>query len=158
MPIEIERKFLVRDGRWRAAVTRSLPMVQGYLGGLDGKASVRVRLEGDVGRLNIKAAVVGAARAEYEYDIPAAEARQLLAQLCVGVVEKVRHWVPHAGCTWEVDEFGGANDGLVTAEIELGDEREAFERPDWLGEEVTHERRYYNHALALHPYSTWPRP
>lgn len=158
MPIEIERKFLVRDGRWRAAVTRSLPMVQGYLGGLDGKASVRVRLEGDIGRLNIKAAVVGAARAEYEYDIPAAEARQLLAQLCVGVVEKVRHWVPHAGCTWEVDEFGGANDGLVTAEIELGDEREAFECPDWLGEEVTHERRYYNHALALHPYSTWPRP
>lgn len=158
MPIEIERKFLVRDDRWRAAATRALPMVQGYLGGGDGKASVRVRLEGDVGKLNIKAAVVGMTRAEFEYDIPAADARALLDQLCVGVVEKVRHWVPHAGRTWEVDQFGGANDGLVTAELELGDERETFERPDWLGDEVTHDRRYYNQALALHPYSAWPSP
>jgi adenylate cyclase len=158
MGIEIERKFLVRDDRWRAAATRALPMVQGYLGGADGKASLRVRLEGDVAKLNIKASVVGAKRAEFEYDIPAADARYLLDQLCVGIVEKVRHWVPHAGHTWEVDQFGGANDGLVTAELELGDEREAFERPDWLGEEVTQERRYYNHALALQPYSTWPRP
>jgi adenylate cyclase len=158
MGIEIERKFLVRDDRWRIAATRALPMVQGYLAGADGKASVRVRLEGDIARLNIKAAVVGARRAEFEYEIPAADARLLLDQLCVGIVEKVRHWVPHAGHTWEVDRFGGANDGLVTAEIELGDEREGFERPDWLGEEVTQERRYYNHALALQPYSTWPRP
>lgn len=158
MAIEIERKFLVRDDRWRVAVKRSLPMVQGYLGGQDGKASVRVRLEGDAGKLNVKAAVIGTTRAEYEYDMPAAEARQLLDQLCVGVLEKVRHWVPYGAHVWEIDQFGGANDGLVTAEIELGDANEAFARPDWLGAEVTHERRYYNHALALHPYSTWPRP
>ena len=158
MAIEIERKFRVRDDRWRAAVTRSLPMVQGYLGGAAGKASIRVRLEGDAGKLNIKASVVGMTRAEYEYDVPAADARQLLDSLCVGVLEKVRHWVSHAGRTWEVDEFGGANDGLVIAEIELGHERESFERPDWLGDEVTQERRYYNHALALKPYTTWPRP
>lgn len=157
MPVEIERKFLVRDDRWRAAATRALPMVQGYLGGLEGKASVRVRLEGDAGKLNIKAAVVGMTRAEFEYGIPAADARALL-QLCVGVLEKVRYWVPHAGRTWEVDRFGGANAGLVTAELELGGEQETFERPDWLGDEVTQDRRYYNHALALHPYSAWPSP
>jgi adenylate cyclase len=158
MPVEIERKFLVRDERWRDHVVRALPMVQGYLTGAGGKASVRVRLEGDVGKLNIKAAVVGAARDEYEYDVPAGEARRMLDTLCVGVVEKVRHFVEHRGHTWEVDEFGGANEGLVTAEIELGEEGEDFVRPDWLGDEVTHQRRYYNQALALHPYSTWPRP
>lgn len=156
MAIEIERKFLVTGDGWRDEAIRSLPMVQGYLADEHGKASVRVRLEGDVGKLNIKAAVVGAAREEFEYDIPADEARAMLEHLCLGVLEKVRHFVPYAGRTWEVDEFGGANDGLVTAELELGDEHEAFERPDWLGAEVTHDRRYYNHALALHPHSTWP--
>lgn len=156
MAIEIERKFLVTGAGWRDRVVRSLPMVQGYLAGDGGKASVRVRLEGDAGKLNIKAAVIGMARAEYEYDIPADEARAILERLCVGVLEKVRHFVPHAGRTWEVDEFAGANAGLVIAELELDDERETFERPDWLGAEVTHERRYYNHALALQPYSTWP--
>lgn len=156
MPLEIERKFLVRDDGWRAQASRSLPMRQGYLGAEGGKASVRVRLEGEAGKLNIKAAVLGTTRAEYEYDIPAADARALLDHLCVGVLEKVRHWVTHAGHTWEVDEFAGGNAGLVTAEIELGDEGEAFERPGWLGAEVTHDRRYYNHALALQPYSTWP--
>lgn len=157
MGIEIERKFLVRDGRWRDAVARSLPMVQGYLGGEGGKASVRVRLEGDAGRLNLKAAVIGAARAEFEYPIPAADARAILDTLCVGVLEKVRHYVEFRGHTWEVDEFAGANEGLVTAEIELGDVKEPFEPPPWLGREVTDDRRYYNHALALNPYSTWSR-
>lgn len=156
MAIEIERKFLVTGAGWRDRVVRSLPMVQGYLAGDGGKASVRVRLEGDAGKVNIKAAVIGMARAEYEYDIPADDARAILERLCVGVLEKVRHFVSHAGRTWEVDEFAGANAGLVIAELELDDERETFERPDWLGAEVTHERRYYNHALALQPYSTWP--
>ena len=158
MGVEIERKFLVRGDAWRATASRSLPMRQGYLGAEGGKASVRVRLEGEAGKLNIKAAVVGTTRAEFEYDIPAADARALLDGLCVGVLDKVRHFVAHGGHTWEVDEFGGANDGLVIAEIELGHERESFERPDWLGDEVTQERRYYNHALALKPYTTWPRP
>lgn len=157
MGIEIERKFLVRDGRWRDEVTRSLPMVQGYLGGEGGKASVRVRLEGDAGKLNIKAAVTGAARAEFEYPIAAADARAILDTLCVGVLEKVRHYVEFRGHTWEVDEFAGANEGLVTAEIELGAVTEHFEPPPWLGREVTDDRRYYNHALALNPYSTWSR-
>ena len=155
MPVEIERKFLVRSERWREGVTRSAFMLQGYLAPAGGKASVRVRIEGDVAKLNIKAAVVGAARAEYEYEIPVAEARELVETLAVGVVEKVRHWVEYRGHDWEVDEFGGENEGLVTAELELTTVDEAFEPPPWLGREVTQEQRYYNHQLALHPYTKW---
>lgn len=157
MPLEIERKFLVVDDAWRGQVSRSLEMRQGYLGGEQGRASVRVRLEGEAAKLNIKAAVVGSARAEYEYDIPADDCRQMLDTLCVGRVEKIRHYIDaSAGLTWEVDEFLGDNAGLVVAEIELDDAAQSFDKPAWLGREVTDERRYYNHHLALHPYSTWP--
>lgn len=106
--------------------------------------------------LNIKAAVIGAARAEYEYPLPVDEARQLLATLCVGTLEKVRHYVERDGLTWEIDEFLGANAGLVVAEVELASIDQAFACPPWLGRELTDERRYYNHHLALHPYATWP--
>jgi adenylate cyclase len=155
MPLEIERKFLVSGDGWRSEVVRTCDMRQGYLAGESGKASVRVRLEDEEGRLNIKAAVVGAARAEYEYAIPAAEAREILSNLCVGALEKTRHYVDRDGLTWEIDEFHGENAGLVVAEIELSDERQAFAKPRWLGAEVTDDRRYYNHHLALHPYRTW---
>lgn len=159
MPLEIERKFLVTGDAWRHHVQRSVEMRQGYLAGEGGRASVRVRLEGDVAKLNIKAAVVGSARAEYEYDMPADECREILATLCVGRVEKTRHYVPargaHEGATWEIDEFCGDNAGLVVAEIELPAADAAFERPSWLGRELTDERRYYNHALALRPYAAW---
>ncbi|HUR40184.1 MAG TPA: CYTH domain-containing protein [Verrucomicrobiae bacterium] len=156
MGLEIERKFLLKDDGWRKDVGRSVNMDQGYLSREDGKASVRVRTEGATARLNIKAAVVGAARAEFDYEVPLADAREILAKLCVGRLEKVRHFVEHHGHTWEIDEFSGANAGLVVAELELSREDEVFQRPHWLGEEVTHDRRYYNHALALHPYSNWP--
>lgn len=156
MGLEIERKFLVVGDAWRAAVTRCLEMRQGYLGGEGGRASVRVRLEGEAARLNIKAAVIGSARAEYEYDIPPADCREILATLCVGRVEKIRHYVPAGELTWEIDEFLGDNAGLVVAEIELPTAEHAFAHPDWLGRELTDERRYYNHALALKPYSQWP--
>lgn len=156
MALEIERKFLVTGDAWRQEVLRSLDMRQGYLAGEGGLASVRVRLEGDDARLNIKAAVIGAARAEYEYPLPVDEARQLLATLCVGTLEKVRHYVERDGLTWEIDEFLGANAGLVVAEVELMSIDQAFARPPWLGRELTDERRYYNHHLALHPYTTWP--
>jgi adenylate cyclase len=156
MGIEIERKFLVANGDWRARASKSLSITQGYLAREAGKASVRVRLEGDAGTLNIKAAVLGAQRAEYEYGIPATDARALLDTLCVATLAKVRHHVEHAGHLWEVDEFLGDNAPLVVAEIELDDAGERFERPGWLGREVTDEQRYYNHHLALHPWSTWP--
>lgn len=155
MAIEIERKYLVVGEAWRAAVTRSARMRQGYLVGDGGRASVRVRVQADVAHLNIKAAVIGSARAEYEYEIPLADAHQMLDTLCVGRIDKVRHYVQHGGHLWEVDEFEGDNAGLVVAEIELDAEDEAFQRPDWLGEDVTMDKRYYNHALALRPYAQW---
>lgn len=155
MPVEIERKFLLASDAWRDEVTRSRPMAQGYLAALGGPASVRVRLDGAEARLNIKAAVVGAARAEYDYPMPQADAREMLEQLCVGRVEKTRHYVERAPHVWEIDEFTGDNAGLVVAEIELAAVDERFDRPAWLGREVTDDARYYNHALALTPWRAW---
>ncbi len=157
MGIEIERKFLVTGDGWRAQASRRVEMRQGYLTQEAGRASVRVRLEGDVARLNIKASVVGAARAEYEYDIPVDECRQILETLCVGRLEKVRHYVERDGLTWEVDEFTGENAGLVVAEVELTSTDQRITLPDWLGRELTDDRRYYNHYLALNPYAAWPQ-
>lgn len=155
MPLEIERKFLVIGDAWRTHVDRAVEMRQGYLSGGDGRASVRVRIEGAHANLNIKAAVVGSARAEYEYGIPLDEAREMLAGLCVGRIEKIRHYVPRDGRVWEIDEFLGDNAGLVVAEIELSSVDDVFEQPDWVGRELTDERRWYNHALALRPYAQW---
>lgn len=154
MAIEIEHKFLVRGDGWRTAVERSERFCQGYLVS-DDIRSVRVRLEGDEARLNIKSSGIGTRRAEYEYPIPPAEAAELLATLCGAKVEKIRHFVPHAGHLWEIDEFTGDNAGLVVAEIELEHDDEAFERPDWTGADVSHEFRYYNSRLAVHPYRDW---
>lgn len=156
MALEIERKFLLRNDGWRAHAHSARRMRQGYLSGEGGRASMRVRIDDREARLNIKAAVVGSARAEYDYPIPRADAEEILDTLCVGVVDKTRHLVDFAGHRWEVDEFEGANAGLVVAEIELDAVDEAFTAPDWLGEEVTEQRRYYNHALAMHPYREWP--
>ena len=161
MGIEIERKFLVVGDVWRAAAQRVVPMAQGYLNDLamvdSGamQASVRVRIEGDAAFLNIKSREAGPSRQEFDYEIPVADARALLA-LCVGgIVEKRRHYVERAGHPWEIDEFLGENAGLVVAEIELDHVDEAFERPAWLGPEATHAQRYYNLALAARPYSQW---
>lgn len=155
MPLEIERKFLVLNDLWRAGAHRSVAMRHGYLNGTGGRASVRVRVEGEVGKLNIKQAVVGCSRAEYEYTIPAAEAEEILATLCVGLILKTRHYLNHAGHLWEIDVFEGDNAGLVVAEVELDSEDEAFVAPPWLGREVTQEQRYYNHALTQRPYRSW---
>ncbi len=161
MPIEIERKFLVASDAWRAAAHEVVPMAQGYLNdqaAMDSgaqRASVRVRIAGDEAFLNVKSREPGHTRQEFDYPIPIADARALLA-LCVGgLVDKRRHYVEHAGHLWEVDEFLGDNAGLVVAEIELDDAGEAFEHPPWLGEEVTDDARYYNLALATRPYSRW---
>lgn len=161
MGIEIERKFLPRSEAWRAAAHKVVAMAQGYLNDLAQvesgamQASVRVRIEGDAAFLNIKSRAAGPRRQEFDYPIPVADARALLA-LCVGgLVEKNRHYVEHAGRLWEVDEFLGANAGLVVAELELEAEDAPFARPPWLGPEVTHLRRYYNLALADRPYAHW---
>jgi adenylate cyclase len=161
MGIEIERKFLVAGDGWRAAAHKVVPMAQGYLNGLamvDSGAtntSVRVRIEGDAAFLNIKSREPGPSRQEFDYAIPPADARALLA-LCVGgLVDKRRHYVGFEGHLWEIDEFLGGNAGLVVAEIELSSVDECFARPGWLGAEATHAQRYYNLALATRPYSRW---
>lgn len=161
MGIEIERKFLPVNDGWRAAAHKVVPMAQGYINDLalvdSGamQASVRVRIEGDAAFLNIKSRELGARRQEFEYPVPVAEARALL-KLCVGgLVEKLRHYVEHAGHLWEIDEFLGDNAGLVVAEIELDAADAAFAKPDWAGPEVTHVQRYYNLALASYPFSQW---
>lgn len=161
MAIEIERKFLLAGDAWRAQVVRSTRMAQGYLNDADAvgaghqQASVRVRIAGEAGHLNIKSREVGMQRQEFEYAIPLADAQALLA-LCVGGrIEKRRHHVQYGGHLWEIDEFEGDNAGLVVAEIELSAVDEVFERPDWLGIEVTDQPRYYNLVLAQRPYSQW---
>ena len=155
MATEIERKFLVVGEAWRSATAKTIAMRQGYLT-RDGKSSVRVRLTDAEARLNLKAAVVGTTRLEYDWPIARAEAEEILEQLCLRpLIEKLRHIVEVGGRQWEVDEFLGDNAGLVVAELELLAADEEFELPTWLGREVTQEQRYYNQALALRPYCEW---
>jgi adenylate cyclase len=154
MAQEIERKFLVSGDGWRAAAKRSEAYAQGYLAGTP-LASIRVRVAAGRAWLNIKSATTGIERQEYEYEIPEAEGRALLLLCEPGLIEKQRHFVPHGGLLWEVDEFGGGNAGLVVAEVELDSADQPFERPPWVGEEVSHDHRYYNVWLAKHPYRTW---
>ena len=153
MGIDVEPTFLVVGDAWRAAP--AVPYAQGYLN-RDKQRTVRVRVVQQQAWLTIKGANAGAVRAEFEYPIPVSDAEQLLA-LCDGpLVRKLRRRVEHAGHAWEIDEFQGDNAGLVVAEIELPSEDASFERPAWLGAEVTHDARYFNSSLAAAPFSTWP--
>lgn len=151
---EIERKFLLKNDEWRSRVQASRTLRQGYLCGND-RASVRVRVDGDQANLNIKSATLGVERLEFEYAIALEQAEVMLSELAGQVVEKTRHEVRHHGHLWEIDEFAGDNAGLIVAEVELEDAQEPFERPDWLGDEVSGDPRYYNTELARHPYSRW---
>jgi adenylate cyclase len=154
MGIEIERKFLVRSDAWRGEAEAGVRYRQGYLCGSE-RASVRVRSAGDAAWLTVKGATDGVSRSEHEYPIPPGDADELLALCGEALVDKTRYHVRHGGHTWEVDEFHGANAGLVLAEIELDAPDAAFPRPGWLGEEVSHDRRYYNASLARHPWGRW---
>lgn len=156
MGVEIERKFLVANEGWRAAASAQTRFSQGYLS-RDPARTVRVRIAGERAFLTIKGATTGATRAEFEYEVPVADAMQLLALSDGPVVEKVRHLCVFKGMTWEVDEFLGANAGLVVAEIELEAEGQAFARPGWLGGEVTGDARYVNANLAVNPFTCWAR-
>jgi adenylate cyclase len=161
MGIEIERKFLLRNQDWRAQAERSVRMAQGYLNDLGAvesgrqRASVRVRIAGDEAFLNLKSRELGHTRQEFDYAIPVADAEALLALCTGGLIDKIRHYVRRGSHRWEIDEFLGENAGLFVAEIELRAADEAFERPDWLGAEVTDAQRYYNLALAERPYARW---
>jgi len=150
---EIERKFLIDLQRFVKTANATV-MSQGYLS-VDPERVVRVRVEGEQAWLTIKGKISGVTRDEFEYPVPVADARQLLLLAVFPPVEKIRHRVKVEGFLWEVDEFLGANKGLWLAEIELEDENQLFVRPEWLGSEVTHDRRYYNSQLAQFPFSQW---
>ena len=153
MGIEIERKFLVEGDAWRVGASPSR-IVQGFLS-RDPERIVRVRLRDGEAFLTIKGKGSGLARVEVEVAIPAEEARQLLPLCLPPLIEKTRHLVTWAGHLWEIDEFYGDNAGLVVAEVELAAEDEIFERPLWLGREVSEDFRYSNAALSERPWRDW---
>lgn len=157
MGIEIERKFLVKQELLevlQASALKKEEILQGYLS-VDPARSVRVRSKGTKAFLTIKGRSEGISRLELEYEIPLAEARQLLALSVSAVIEKTRYFLPVEGKTWEVDVFEGLNEGLLLAELELSNVDEKFEVPDWVIQEVSEDVRYYNAYLSQHPYSTW---
>lgn len=155
MATEIERKFIV-EGDFSADVYDSQRIVQGYICSQPGR-TVRVRIRGEKGYLTIKGPsdAKGFSRYEFEREIPLADAEQLLTLCEPGAIDKVRHLVRAGQHTWEVDVFHGANEGLIMAEIELASEDEPFDKPAWIGKEVSGDRRYYNSMLTKQPYSGW---
>ncbi len=151
---ETERKFLVSGDSWRNQ-DEGILYRQGYIR-TKGKVTVRVRIAGDSGYLTIKGPTTGISRSEFEYRIPLADARKMLDSICdKPLIEKKRHRLEYKGMIWEVDEFFGDNAGLVLAEIELSDEKQQFEKPDWVGAEVSNDNRYYNASLAENPFKRW---
>lgn len=153
---EIERKFLVKSADFLSQSTKSNRIVQGYLNSNPDR-TVRVRIKGNTGFLTIKGKgnESGTTRFEWEKEIPVAEAAQLLLLCEEGVIDKIRYEIPFGKHLYEVDVFEVDNKGLIVAEIELNDENESFEKPDWLGEEVTGEKRYYNASLSIFSYKNW---
>ena len=154
MGIEIERKFLVEGDGWKAAAGDGLACRQGYLVA-DPEKTIRVRIIGEQAFLTIKGATSGITRSEFEYEIPVADAAELLKLCGDAVVEKTRYFVKHTGMLWELDVFSGTNEGLVMAEIELESEMQLFELPDWVGKEVSDDPHYYNASLAQYPFTRW---
>ena len=155
MGIEIERKFLVKKSKWEALKKpKGNFLKQGYIL-TDPDKTIRVRLNNTIGTLTIKGLSIGATRQEFEYEIPEMEARQLLNEFVKSSLEKHRYEIVYKDKLWEVDEFHGDNVGLVIAEIELSNENEAFELPDWIDKEVTGDAKYYNSNLSINPYLNW---
>ena len=155
MSVEIERKFLVEGDTWRSQVASESHIMQGYLASSP-EVTVRVRVKGNQAFLTIKGESRGVARSEYEYSIPVVDAEEMLRDLAVlPPIDKVRHRIPLGGHVWELDVFAGENAGLVMAEIELSSEAEDFDLPDWAGQEVSDDQRYFNVNLAKNPYRRW---
>jgi adenylate cyclase len=152
MALEIERKFLVAGDAWRNV--EGVVFRQGFLN-THKERTVRVRVGDNRAKLTVKGINRGAVRTEYEYDIPVADARELLLLCEQPIIEKIRRRIPHEGLVWEVDEFLGENEGLIVAEVELDREDQPFAKPAWAGAEVTHDPRYYNANLIRHPFSKW---
>ena len=155
MGTEIEKKYLIVNDDWRKESDEGTYMVQGYMG-TNEKSSIRIRIHGETANLNIKSSTIGITRSEYDYPVPIDEAKEILETLCDRpYVEKTRYHVMYEGHEWEIDVFAGDNDGLIVAEIELGSVDEEFKLPDWIGEDVSDDPRYYNVCLVTHPYKDW---
>ena len=157
MPLEIERKFLLKNDHWRKQAVSCSLLRQAYAHFQgDSHLTLRIRLADDQAYLTLKGPVKGCSRPEFEYPIPPDEASEILKEFCeTGQIEKYRYQVPVGGHVWEVDEFLGRNAGLILAEVELKHPEEEFERPEWLGREVTGELRFYNSRLLENPFQTW---
>ncbi|MFI1771238.1 CYTH domain-containing protein [Thalassobellus citreus] len=154
--IEIERKFLVKSDIYKEEAFKKTRIVQGYLNSHK-ERTVRVRLKGDRGFITVKgqSSSNGLSRFEWEKEVGSLEIEALLKLCEFGVINKIRYEVKVGKHIFEVDAFFGDNDGLVIAEVELNNENETFEKPNWLGEEVTGDIKYYNSYLSKHPYNTW---
>lgn len=155
MGLEIEKKFLVA-GEFKSSARKATRITQGYLSSVP-ERTVRVRVKGEKGFITVKGigSDSGASRFEWEKEIPLDEVKELLRICEPGVIDKTRYLVDCGSHTFEVDEFHGDNEGLVVAEVELGDENEEFCRPEWLGKEVTGDKKYYNSMLMKNPYKNW---
>jgi adenylate cyclase len=152
MAMEIERKFLLKEGVWPRGT--AMKCCQGFLSSAK-ERTVRVRTVNNKGYLTIKGIAVGASRPEFEYEIPYQDALELLDICEKPLIEKNRYRIEEGGLVWEIDEFFGENQGLIIAELELESEDQEFEKPDWVGEEVTGDPRYYNANLIKNPFTKW---
>lgn len=154
MAKEIERKFLVKSLEWKEQ-TEGILYRQGYLSSLK-ERTVRIRTINEKAFITIKGITVGVSRLEFEYEIPFADAKQILNELVEKpIIEKYRYKLKQGDLMWEIDEFLGENEGLIVAEVELKDAQQTFVKPAWLGEEVSSDPRYYNSNLVLNPYKSW---
>lgn len=155
MAVEIEHKYLVNVSEWRkVTIAEKVQIRQGYLQ-TDPNKTIRVRTKGEQGFITIKGKAVGASRLEFEYEIPLADANELLDKFCSNLVEKVRNYVVHDHKTWEVDVFTGLNAGLIVAETELGSEEETYSLPIWVADNITDDVKYANSNLAVTPFIQW---
>jgi len=154
MPLEIERKFLV-DLNKIELPEKGHVIKQGYLETKD-QSAVRIRVKNSSAFLTIKSKKIGAVRSEFEYLIPLEDGEQLLEEMCQKpFIEKIRYDIPYGDHLWEIDIFHGDNEGLCVAEIELTRENESFQKPHWIGDEVTDDDRYYNVNLMSRPFKAW---
>ena len=153
MPLEIERKFLVTSDDYKLNA-KAVEIKQAYLS-IDGNMAIRARVDGVQASINVKSKKSERVNHEFEYVIPKDEAQSLIRMSPYPAINKIRHMVKYKGKIWEVDEFHGDNSGLTVAEIELNHEDEEFEKPPWLGEEVTADHRYLNSSLARNPFCHW---
>ena len=156
MGIEIEKKFLLKNEDWKRQCTEGVQIKQGYLNSHT-ERTVRIRISGGNGEITIKGKTENLTRKEFEYQIPYEEALSLI-QLCeTPIIEKTRFKIKQENLTWEIDQFGGENIGLIIAEVELESENQILTLPSWVGKEVSQDSKYYNSSLLTYPYKNWPK-